>query len=104
MGSLTQSRRGEAYAALSAVFTGALLLSLGAAEIFLHAGSSLPILGALCGSGASLETVLAVFHQSHCWGCPVALIGATLLVAAAQLALRSHGDRKTLCPAVAPPA
>lgn len=65
---------------LFGVGSGALLV--GAAKLLSHGVHPGEALASICGSGMTLD--LALWHLQtveHCWGCPVALAGLTLMAA-----------------------
>lgn len=78
-------RRPLAPEGLSAL--GSALIGLGALPIVAGVRSAAMIGGSICrGAGEGSSASMMFTDTVHCWGCPVALVGAALVAAALVLA------------------
>lgn len=76
------------------------LTGLGLLQVVSHLSPLLPIYASLCGGTGPFAAAHAMlFEGGHCAGCPMALIGAALLVA--RLAIRARPKDEAATPALA---
>ena len=71
---------------------GIALLAIGMTKVWTHTNSLEAFLSVRCGPGGLSQVQHAPsfwtsLFAGHCWGCPVALTGAAMIVAAAMLSL-----------------
>ncbi len=70
------------------------LLGLGLLQVVSHLSPLVPIYASLCGSAGPFTIAHAMLSEGgHCAGCPMALVGAALLVTSLALSTRSRDDR-----------